>query len=150
MDLRNMDCQIIPADKKHRRLVILAAVLITVLGLLAVGILQGHLGKIEKLAERDPRAAEEEVFRLAVIALWVGGPSVVGMGGWFWWLGRRINLGGRFPPAGMKVVKQTRVRTGAEARALANLAQAIALLCVVAGTVGMWYLHRLAVAALRQ
>ena len=148
MDLRNMECKIIPADKKHRRLAILAAVVITVLGLLAVGILQGHLGKIEKLAERNPRAAEQEVFRLAVIVLWVGG--LVGMGGWFWWLGRRINLGGRFPPAGMKVVKQTRVRTGAEARALANLAQAMALLCVIAGTVGMWYLHRLAVAARRQ
>jgi hypothetical protein len=49
----------------------------------------------------------------------------------------------------MKVIKDTRVRTGAKARALANLAQAAALLCVVAGTVGMWYLHRLAVALLR-
>ena len=33
---------------------------------------------------------------------------------------------------------------------LANLAQAAALLCVVAGTVGMWYLYRLAVALLER
>ena len=95
-------------------------------------------------------AAEEKVLRLATIILWIGGLSLVGMGGWFWRLGRRINLADRFPPPGMKVIKDTRVRTGPKARALANLAQAAALLCVVAGTVGMWYLYRFAVALLRQ
>ena len=144
-----MQDRIILADKRHRRLAALAAVLVTVVGLLAMGILYAHLGKIEKLAEEDPRAAEEKVLFLGAIVFWAGGLSLVGMGGWFWWLGRRINLGGRFPPPGMKVIKDTRVRMGAQARALANLAQVAALLCVVAGTVGVWYLQRLAVAVLR-
>jgi len=42
------------------------------------------------------------------------------------------------------------VRTGARARTLANLSQVTALLCVVAGTVGMWYVYRLAAAVLGQ
>jgi hypothetical protein len=144
-----MEDEIIPGDKRHRRLTLVTALLLTFLGLLALGILCGYLGEIQRLAGEDLRAAEEKALRLTAIVLWVGGLGLVGMGAWFWRLGRRINLADRFPPPGMKVIKDTRVRTGAKARALANLAQAAALLCVVAGTVGMWYLHRLAVALLR-
>ena len=148
-----MEYEIVPADKKHRSLARITAVLLTILGLLALGLLYGHLGKIEKRAEENPRAAEEaeqQVLRLAATALWVGGLSLVGMGAWFWRLGRRINRAGRFPPPGMKVIRDTRVRTGAEARTLANLAQAATLLCIVAGTVGMWYFYRLAAAVLQR
>ena len=145
-----MKDEIIPADKKYRRLALVTAVLLTVLGLLALGMLHAYLGEVKKLAKEDLREAEEKMFRLVKIVLWVGGLSLVGMGGWFWRLGRRINLAGRFPVPGMKVVKDTRVRTGSEARALANLAQAVTLLCVVAGTVGMWYVYRLAAAVLGQ
>jgi len=142
--------EIIPGDKRHRRLTLVAALLLSLLGLLALGILCGYLGEIQKLAREDLRAAEQQALRLTAIVLWIGGLSLVGMGAWFWRLGRRINLAGRFPPPGMKVIKDTRVRSGAQARALANLAEAAALLCVVAGTIGMWYLHRLVAAVLRQ
>ncbi len=145
-----MENEIVPADKNHRRLALVTAALLTILGLVALGILHGHLGKIEELAKDNPRAAGEKVLRLAATVLWVGGLGLVGMGAWFWRLGRRINLAGRYPPPGMKVVKQTRVRTGARARTLANLSQVTALLCVVAGTVGMWYVYRLAAAVLGQ
>ena len=143
-----MEDEIVPADKNHRRLALVAAAFLTVLGLVALGILHRHLGEIRELAKDNPRAAEEKVLRLAATVLWVGGLSLVGMGAWFWRLGRRINLAGRYPPPGMKVVKHTRVRSGARARTLANLSQVAALLCVVAGTVGMWYLYRLAAAVL--
>ena len=145
-----MEDEIVPADKNHRRLALVTALLLTILGLVALGILHGYLGKIQELAKDNPRAAEEKVLRLATTVLWIGGLGLVGMGAWFWRLGRRINLAGRYPPPGMKVVKQTRVRTGARARTLANLSQLTALLCVVAGTVGTWYVYRLAAAVLEQ
>jgi hypothetical protein len=144
-----MEDEIVPADKRHRRLTLVTAGLLTLLGLLALGMLPAYLGGIRKLAEEDLWAAEEKALRLVAIVLWVGGLSLVVMGAWFWRLGRRINLADRFPPPGMKVIKDTRVRTGAKARAVANLAQATALVCVVAGTVGAWYLYRLAAALLR-
>jgi hypothetical protein len=150
IDLRDMEDKIIPADKKRRAVALVTAVLLTVLGLLALGMLHAYLGEVKKLAEEDLLAAEQKMLRLVKIVLWVGGLSLVGMGGWFWRLGRRINLAGCFPVPGMKVVRNTRLRTGGKARALANLAQAVALLCVVAGTVGMWYVYRLAAAVLRQ
>lgn len=143
-----MEDEILPADKRHRRLVILAAIVLSFVGMLALVVLSRYLGEIKKLAREDLPAAEEKAIRLVRISLWIVGLGLVGMGGWFWRLGRRINLAGRFPPPGMKVVKETRVRTGAKARARANLAQAAALLCVVAGTVGMWYVYRLTVAVL--
>jgi hypothetical protein len=141
-----MQHQIVPADKRLRRLTFLTAVLLGLLGFAALWMLSGHLGLIETLAKQDLRAAEEKVLRLAAITLWMGGLALVGMGGWLWRLGRRINLAGCYPPPGMKVIRDTRVRTETQARALANLAEAAALICVIAGTVGMWYLYRLAAA----
>lgn len=146
-----MEEEIVPADKRHRRLALVTAVLITLVGVLLLGILYGYLGQIKRdMAEKDRRTAEGELLRLTAAVNWIGGLSFVGMGAWFWRLGRRINRSGRFPPPGAKVIRDTRVRTGAKARELASLAQAAALLCVLAGTAGMWYLYRLVVAVLRQ
>jgi hypothetical protein len=144
-----MEDEIIPGDKRQRRLTLVTALLSLLLGLLALTILCRYLGEIRSLAQDDLQAAEEKVLRLAAIVLGLGGLCLVGMGVWFWWLGRRVNLANRFPPPGMKVIKDTRVRTGAKARAVANLAQVVALLCVIAGTVGMWYVYRAAAALLR-
>ncbi len=145
-----MEAEIIPADKRHRKLVLCAAALLGLLGLLGLAILCGHLSEIQRLAEKEPAAAEGKMLRLATIMVWVGGLGLVGTGAWLWRLGRRINRAGRFPPPGMKVIKDTRVRTDGPARALASLAEAAAGLCVVAGTLGMWYLHGLVVALLQR
>lgn len=149
-DLRTMEDEIIPADKRHRRLALVAGVLMALVGLLLLAILYGHLHEIRKLATGNRPAAEQKLLGLAKVVGWAGGLSLAGMGVWFWRLGRRINRSARFPPPGMKVIRDTRLRTGASARARANLAQAVALLCVVAGTVGMWYVYRSVVAALSQ
>jgi cytochrome c-type biogenesis protein CcmH/NrfG len=144
-----MENEIVPADKRHRRLAIVVAALMVAAGLLVLGVLYWHLGKIGELAKVNRRQAAEQTIRLVAEFAWLGGLSLVGMGSWFWWLGRRINRADRFPPPGMKVIKDTAVRSGARARTLAHLAQVAALLCVVAGTMGMWYLYRLAVALYR-
>lgn len=145
----NAKREIVPADKRLRRWAILVAVLLTAAGLVVIGVLHGQLQELDKQAAENLQAAKETAIRLTAIVAWVGGLGFVGMGAWFWWLGRHINRADRFPPPGMKVIKDTSVRTGSKARTLANLAQLAALLCVVVGTIGMWYLYQLAVTVSR-
>lgn len=146
-DTTHSQPETVVADKQLRHRAILAAVLISLPGLAVIGLLDRRLDRIEELAAEDLPAAKDQVIRLTAVLAWTGGVGFVGTAAWLWRLGRRINLSGRFPPPGMKVVKNTTVRTGHKARTLANLAQLAALLCAVAGTVGMWYLYRLAVDA---
>lgn len=141
--------EIVAADKPLRVRAILAVVLLVVVGGAAIGLLNGHLREIEQQAGENLQAARQKALRLTAIAAAVGGLGFVGMGGWFWWLGRRVHRSGRFPPPGMKVIKNTPVRTGARARTVAHLAQVAGLLCVIAGTFGMWYLYQLAVTVSR-
>ena len=149
--------EIVPADRRLRTWTILAAVLLCLAGLVVIGVLHNQLQAIEKPPIRRDmemlhrweaehlQVAKERAIRLTAIVAWIGGLGFVGTGAWFWWLGRRINRADRFPPPGMKVIKDTPVRSGPGARRLANLAQLTALLCVVVGTIGMWYLYQLAV-----
>jgi hypothetical protein len=142
--------EIIPADKKLRARAVVLAVVLTVLGLIAMVLLKMHLQAVERLAEDDLSAAIEKALRLTTAIAWIAGLSFVGMGLWLWRLGRRINRAGRFPPPGTKVINDTPVRTGAAARRVADLAQFAAFSCIVVGTVGMWYFYGLAVTMLRR
>ncbi len=144
-----MEDEIVPADKRQRKLVLAATALLGVAAVATLVVVDRQLDQIVQLAEEDLPSAAERMVRLTTVVAWVGGLGFVGMGAWFWRLGRRINRANRFPPPGMKVLKDTTVRTGRKARTTANLAQVSALVCVVVGTVGMWYLYRVAVAVLR-
>ena len=141
--------KIVPADPKQRRLALLAVVAIVIGGVVALWWLDRRLDGIDRLVEENLPAAAERALSLVVKALVVMGVSLVGMGLYLFWLGVQINRAGQFPPPGMKVIRNTVVRTGPRARLLANLALVSSLLAVLAGTVGMWYVFRLASTLLR-
>ena len=143
-----MEDQIVPADKRQRALAAVAAALLSVVAVAVLIVVDRRFDRIKELSEEDLPAAATAMLRFTTVVAWIGGLGFVGMGAWFWRLGRRINLAERFPPPGMRVIKDTPVRTGARARMTANLAQVSALACVVAGTVGMWYLYRVAASVL--
>jgi len=142
--------EIVPADKNLRNRTIILAIVLAVVGLAVLYLLRGRLEAIKKLASEDLSSAVDQVLRLTTIVAWVAGPSFVGLGVWLWWIARRINRGGRFPPLGMKVVRDTPVRTGDRAKALARLARVVALVCLVWGTIGIWLFYSRAAEMLRQ
>ncbi len=145
----NAGREVVLADKRLRMWVILAGVVLVAAGFAALGVLQGQLRAIEQQTEENLQAAKQKMIRLTATVAWIGGLGFVGMGAWFWRLGRRIHRAGRFPPPGMKVIKDTPVRAGAKARTLAMVAQVAALLLAVVGTGAMWYLYQMAVTILQ-
>jgi uncharacterized membrane protein YidH (DUF202 family) len=111
-------------------------------------VLRRWLGRFEALEGDDLLAAAERTILAVKVIAWVTGIGFVGCGLWFFHLGHRINQAGRYPPPGMRVVRDTRVRTAGSARAMANAALLAAVVCVAAGTLGVWYFYRVAVEVL--
>jgi hypothetical protein len=128
----------IPADHQLRRRSILLVVLAVVVGAVLLWVLHIRLERIQQTAEQDLVAAADGALRLVQICAWCGGLGFVGIGLWFGRLGWQIHASGQYPPPGMKVIKDTPLRTGPSA--------AISL---AAGTLGMAYLYHCAAAVLR-
>jgi len=131
--------EIIPADPKARRVALALVLAGLVAGGTAVLWLNRYQDDLLRLARKDRPVAVAKALRLANAVALAGGAGLVAAGVWFAVLGRRICSAGRFPPPGMRVVRDTPVRTGAAARRLAALATAAAVLLILCGTVGMWY-----------
>ena len=144
-----MQREIVPADKTQRRLVLLVAVVAIAAAVVLIGVLKRQVDVLREAPDDELWQAAEKTLRLTALFSGVGTAGFAGMGFWFWWLGRKIIRAGRYPPPGMKVVRDTPVRTGAAAARLAIAAQITGLLLAVAGTAATWYLYRLAVAMLR-
>ncbi len=141
--------EIVPADAKQRKLVLLAVAAILVVSAAALWWLDRRLDVVDRLAEDNLAAAAERARALVGTVVLFAGVVIVGLGMWLFRLGVLINRSGRFPPPGMKVIRDTVVRTDSRARFLANAALVASLLTVLAGTVGMWYVFRLAHALLQ-
>jgi hypothetical protein len=143
-----MEPEIVPADKRLRTLTLAAAALVFVAGVVMLAFLSLEL--------RDLRQASDEKLEVAIgrlevwttVLTWTAGLSFVGVGAWMFALGWRVNRAGRYPLPGMKVVRDTRVRSGSKARTLANALQLAAFFLISAGVVGLWWLHQIAVGVL--
>ncbi len=141
--------RLIPPDKRLRRLTIAAAVLVCGAGAVGLWWLAASFEGIEILEGEALRAAIDRAIRVTGVVALVSGLSLVGCGLWLFWLARRINRSGCYPPPGMKVIRTTRVRRQQRACTMANAALLGSLICVTLGVFGVWYLYALAVEALR-
>ena len=145
-----MPDEIIPADKKHRRLVLGWAVVVTLGGLVAIVLIHRLVRVPPDPTPQQLSILSDRALRLVTIIAWLSGASFVGMGLWFLRLGYRINRSGRYPPPGTKVIKDTPVRTGPKAQRLARLALATGLVLGGVGSAASWSLWRLAVLVLQR
>jgi len=133
---------IVRADPRARRTALIAGLVMLLVCGAALWWLEGRLRAIRQMVQQNPAAAAQQMMRIVAGVAWAAGAGLVGLGVWLWCLGRRINRTGRFPPPGMRVVRDTRLRTGKQARNLASLAELFAFLAVVAGVVGTWWFYR--------
>jgi hypothetical protein len=168
-----MDQQIIRADRRLRVMTLAAAALVLVSGAVMLALLSAELRELRTSGSdaagtavpgddapppahapavhaADPlEMAIDRLERWTTVLGWIGGLGFVGAGAWLFALGWRINRAGQYPPPRMKVIRDTRVRTGPQARALANVLQLAAFVLIAAGVVGTWWLHQVAVRILQ-
>ena len=147
---RGMPDEIVPADKKHRRLVLGWAMVVILVGLAGIVLIHRLLRLPDDPTAQQLEATAERAVRLVTVIAWLSGLSFVGVGLWFVRLGYRISRSGRFPPPGTKVIRDTPVRTGAKARGLARLALVTGLVSAGMGSAAAWGLWRLAVVVLQR
>jgi len=133
---------IIPADRAYRRqvlLVVLPLALLCTAGLLA---LLGRFRELASLAEVDAAAALAGLRRL-VGAVSAGNAGVsLALCAWLGRLCYRTYTCERYPPPGVRVLRDTRLRTGRDARRMAA-AQVAAMLLVLSTNAVMWHLRRI-------
>ena len=143
------DQPVVPGDPRLRQWTLLLAAAMLLTGLAALWLLRTALADLEQLAQRDLPAAVNRTLRLVMGIAVLGSAGMVGCAAWLWFLARKIRRSGRFPPPGMKVIKDTPLRQGPQAQSMAARAQVAAVLLLTLGTAAMWYLYHLATAALR-
>ena len=145
-----MPDEIVRADKKHRRLVLGWAAVVTACGVVAMVLIHRLLKVPSDATPAQLAAITERALRLVTIIAWLCGLSFAGIGLWFLRLGYRISRSGQFPPPGAKVIKDTRVRTGPQARGMALMALLTGLLSIGVGSLAALFLWRLALIVLQR
>jgi MFS family permease len=113
--------EIIPADKGLRKKAIILVIGI-VLAVMIVGpYLSGYLADLRQEGVERPESAYPKMITLVK---WVLGSAALGItltGVYLLVIAFRALKAGRYPPPGMKVIKETRVKTGLQARIMAYL-----------------------------
>ncbi len=112
---------IIPADKKLRKKIILFLVLVTIALILSESYFEDYLDQIEQQSEKDPDLAFRKILFLFKLCVGVVSLLLLGMGGYLIHLARRTSKSGQYPPPGMKVIRDTGVRTGDKAKSITTL-----------------------------
>jgi hypothetical protein len=128
---------IVPADKNHRRRILLLYGLFVCLG--GITIRFGFPWAERFIGQQDPETA----FRIIRIALFVVFISLAAPGLYLARLGRRIMEAERFPLPGQKVVRDTVLLEGGQARIRGRLLVFLALLLLLAGLFGAFYSQHL-------
>ena len=130
-----MTSTIVPADKGLRRRLLVALAIVSVLAGVGLAYIIDSVHAVARLAEADPAAAWRTLRRLS----WWLGIALAASGGLFLAyltvLAARIIRSDRFPPSGMRVVRDTRLRTGRPARwiaALLMLLGVVVMVCAIA------------------
>ena len=144
----SMSDRIVPADPHLRRWSLLAVCLVAVVGGLLLFAVRNALREMhDRFEAGDPVDLDRIVLLVRVLAV-SSALGLVGCALWFWRLGTRVLRGGEYPPPGMKVIKETRVKSGGAARRLAHAALLASVVLMALGTMGVWGLYHLALRAL--
>jgi cytochrome bd-type quinol oxidase subunit 2 len=111
-----MDTDVIPADKALRKKVILFLIIVVLTSLVLEPHFKAYMDQLSQLSKEDPDLALEKTMLLLKWSLRVVFVALVGMGAYLILLARRTLRSDQYPPPGMRVIRDTRLRTGNQAK----------------------------------
>jgi len=128
-----MDTDLIPADKALRKKFVIFLVIIVLTSVTLEPHLKAYMDQINQLSKEDPALALKKTMLLLKWSLRVVSLALLVMGVYLILLARRTLRSGQYPPPGMRVIRDTRLRTGNQAkRAAVSLITLASFLIVVA------------------
>lgn len=116
-----MNQGIVPADKGLRKKIVLFLVFVTIVFIIIEPYFEGYLDQIDQQSQKDPEFAFRELMFVFKLSMGVVSLLLLTMGFYLLLLARRISKSGRYPPPGIKVIRDTRVRTGDKAKSITML-----------------------------
>jgi hypothetical protein len=114
-----MNQDIVLADKEFRRRFVLLLVLIVIVFVVTILSMKGYLDQTGPLTRGSPNLAIKKVVLLLKWWMGLGSLPILGLAVYQILLARRILKSGRFPPPRMKVIRDTKIQTGAKAKKVA-------------------------------
>ncbi len=119
------------ADPGARRQAVVLVLGVAAAGLLVVWLLQSSLPALEAWLAEEPADAARRVRLLAVVTGGIFAIPTLIFATWFWKQGELIVSADRFPTPGMRVVRDTPIVRGVQARARGRALQMLAVSFVV-------------------
>jgi hypothetical protein len=128
--------QVQQADLGARRFTLMCLVVFAGLGTAAFVLLERYRPSLLSWFLANEPHVQVGILIVALLVLFV--PLLL-IAAWIWNFGGRVLRGGRHPPEGVKVIRDTPVIHGAAARRYGRLYQALAALCALAALSVLWF-----------
>ena len=114
-----MNQDIVPADKEYRKRFIIFLGLIVIVFAVTILSMKSYLDQMAPLTRENPNLAAEKVMFLLKWWMGLGSLPILGLAVYQILLARRVLKSAQFPPPGMKVVRDTKIKTGGKAKKVA-------------------------------
>jgi hypothetical protein len=135
-----MDNQIIPADKSLRKKVLLIVLLCIPIGFFLIQSVTDYIEVCKSLADTDIDLAIRKMKELIALIMVINALVSSAIGLYLIFLAVKILKSNSYPPPGMKVIQDTRIRTGKKAK-IAGAAFIFMAMLILSTNLIIWYLH---------
>jgi hypothetical protein len=127
---------VVPGDRRFRRRMLILCSLLAVASAYAAYGVQANLQRQFSLSAHDPLAAMENMVHIIRCVSLSAAIIFVGFAAWFAWLGTGVLRHGQFPPPGVAVMSDTRIRRGWCAQLIGSGAILYCVFLFLMGTYG--------------
>jgi len=131
---------IIPVDKKLRKQTLIGLLLLILIGAFLIQAILAHFEEIKSLAITNPDLSVLKVKEFVCWVIILNAILSLAFCVYFVSIAIRILKSKRYPPPGMRVIKDTRLQTGKKAKAMAIVQIIMAVFAILTNAVP-WYLY---------
>ncbi len=134
---------IVYADKSYRKKIVIALILSALAGTILLHYTKEYIDHVSRGQSLDHQYQAIEHMMSLIKVMKVAALTVFAIAGIYWIsLGYRILKYNRFPPPGMKVVRDTKMRKGSSAKMMAYGLFAGAVLLLTLPNITFWYMQK--------